>query len=89
MVGLIQLPKSSRMVYLAGHGPCACQGSKGFKGSLRDSWLKKASNVKGFIKVQRSKGFRVPRDKGSQGMLTGAFKEYGVSKIQGFQGSKG
>ena len=48
------------------------------------------------LKVQGSKGFRDPSDKGSQGMLTGAFKGYGVSKIQrlqgprdkGFQGSK-
>ena len=42
MVRLIQLPKSARMVYLTGQGPCACQGSKGFKGSLRGSWLKRS-----------------------------------------------
>ena len=67
MVGLIQLTKPARMVYLTGHGPCACRVSKRFKVSLRGAWLKWSHTPK-VLKVQRSKGFRVSRDKGFQGI---------------------
>ena len=39
-----------------------------------------------FQGYQRAKGFRVSRDIGFPLVLTGAFNEFGVSKIQGFQG---
>ena len=48
------------------------QDSQGFKGSM-------------FQWYRRSKGFRVSRDRGLT-LLARAFKKFGVSKIQGFQG---
>ena len=49
--------------------------------------------VKGFQGLNGFKGTKGPRASGFRGiegfpMLTGAFKGFGVFKIQGFQGSK-
>ena len=63
-----------------GHGPCGCQGSKGFKGSLRGSWLKrsKASKV---LKVSKAQGLQGFKGKGFQGIKGTIFSL--------FQGHKG
>ena len=34
------------VVYFKGHGPWGCQGQKGFKGSLRGSWLHRSNKLK-------------------------------------------
>ena len=93
MVGLIQLTKPARMVYLIGHGPCGCQGLNGFKGSLRGSWLKgsKTSKVLKSFKGSRASGFQ-----GLKGSLRGSvlkrvsnakgFKSPRASGIQGIKG---
>jgi hypothetical protein len=60
MVCLIQHTKPSKVVYLTGHGPCGCQGSKGFQGSLRGSKLKwsQTSKVSIVSLVQGLQGFK-------------------------------
>ena len=75
---------AARMVYHTDHRPCGCQGIKELKGPSRGHGLK-GLNVKGSEKSPN------PRASGSQGtegfpLLAGASKEFGVSKIQGFQG---
>ena len=35
MVGLIQLPNSTRMIWFQGYGPCGCQGRRGARVSVR------------------------------------------------------
>ena len=35
MVGLIQLPNSTRVICFQGHGPCGCQGRRGARVSAR------------------------------------------------------
>ena len=61
MVGLIQLTKPARTVYLTGHGPFGCQGVKVLKGTLRGHGLKRSQTSKVL------KRFKDPRASGFQG----------------------
>ena len=70
MVGLIQFTKPARMVYLTGHGPhVGVKVLKGFKGSLRGAWPKRAqtSKVLKVSKVQGLHGFTGQRVSGYKG----------------------
>ena len=56
------------MIYFKGHGPCACQGSKGFKGFLRGSWLQRSKMSK-VLKFSKVLGRQVSKVDGDPGLL--------------------
>ena len=62
--------------------------SQGFQGSKVKGF--KGFNIQGLEGFKGTKGPRASRFQGIEGfsMLTGAFKEFGVSEIQGVQGSR-
>ena len=64
MVGLIQLPESTREICLQGMNPVGGRGRRGTR-VLRGSWLKKVSWIEDLNKF---KGTRVPKIQGLMGL---------------------
>ena len=79
---------SARVIYFKGHGPCGCQRQKGFKGSLRGSWLdgSNKSKVLTSFKGYRASGSSWRGSRLQRYNMSKFFNKFQSSRLSGVKG---
>ena len=88
MVGLIQIQRLCDGGLPKGHGPCGCKGWKGFKGSLRGSWLHRSNKSKVLTSFKGSRAQGLPCEvHGFKGLICqSSLKSFKGSRTSGVKG---